>query len=143
MKNYIWLFFVLISLLPTLALADDAAKQNMILSPESAININTPKLKMDGGQTYYLVSGVVIEKTDAPGLPFKYNIFDFDNGLAIHIFAGNASCQNIVTPFSDLPQTRANEVKSIGCQIYNNEKRLIDHNDELDAFNRKYCAQGQ
>ena len=41
MKNYIWLFFVLISLLPTLALADDAAKQNMILSPESEVEGET------------------------------------------------------------------------------------------------------
>ncbi len=106
-------------------------------------NDSSPHIDLDNGRTYYLVGSVVIERIRVSQIPLRHNVFDFDNGVVIHNFDDKDACQNSVTAFSSLPAGRSDDVKTIGCRIYAQEKRLAKRGDELDYFNTKFCQGAQ
>lgn len=118
----------------------------MVIEPSLADTMDSavkdaPKIEMDNGRIYYLVNSTVVERLQMPGVPVKFNVYDFDNGVLIHEFE-DAQCNKVVTPFASLPQGRVDEVKEIGCNIFANEKRLVARRDSLDYFNLKFCQSG-
>ena len=136
-------FFSFLLLAAALLTTKNAFAETQDSSAECRIELSHMKYKMDGdnGRDYYLVNSVVIEAIEAPGLPFKYNLFDFDNGILVSVFqVEGGGCKNYVTPMSQLPEGRASEVQAIGCKIFDQEKRLIQRDDELDYYRRKFCS---
>lgn len=131
-----FIYLLIVALLPLQVLGKDTAQFSKF-----SFNRNSPRLELENDRTYYLVGSTVIEEFREETLPFKYNVFDFDNGIIIHSFDDSIGCENIVTSFSSLPRGREDEVRNIGCRIFQSQKRLLERGDELDYFNRKFCGQ--
>ena len=140
MMKYLYILIVLMGMLPSIALADEGTLADDVKS----YNNMRQSLEMKTGRTDTLQGTHIIETTDLPDLAGTKVIYDFDNGLLIRENDVSADpekegCSTSIIPFSQLPAERVDEVKAIGCLIYERENRLATHDDSLAVFHRRYC----